>query len=220
MSWQPNCNRALKNWLLLFQKDEYCIGCAGIKASCWFIQKKDWWLCDELHPNVGSLPFPSRHSPDQFSSYLQAEEIRYLQQDPVTTCSGVVGFPHPAAVFIFRVPLMNSRASSRWVLTQCEGLCSSKLSLTFRGTRCLITSGNKDDTDKEETEWGHNIQRRHWCVGMPFVGGLPVNTSAAQNFSITEQFSIPQSFQKWENNFLVLSHKARKWLNNFPRCND
>lgn len=115
MSWQTNCNTALKNWLLLLQKDEDCIGCAGIKASCWFIQKKDRWLCDELHPNVGSLPFPSRHSPDQFSSHLQAEEIRYLQQDPVRTCSGAVGFPHPAAVFIFKVPLMNSRSSSRWV---------------------------------------------------------------------------------------------------------
>lgn len=37
-------------------------------------------------------------------------------------------------------------------LTQCEGLCSSKQSLIFRGTRHLMTSGNKDDTDKEKPE--------------------------------------------------------------------
>jgi len=34
--------------------------------------------------------------------------------------------------------------------TQHEGLCSSKQSLIFRGTRHLMTSGYKDDTDKEE----------------------------------------------------------------------
>lgn len=114
MSWQQNCSRALKNWLLLLQDDEDCIGCAGIKASCGLIQKKDWWLCDELHPNVGSLPFPSRHSPNQFSSYLQAEEIKYLQQDLVSACSGIQGSRHPAALSIFRVPLVNFRVSSRW----------------------------------------------------------------------------------------------------------
>lgn len=154
MSRQSNCNTALKNRLLLLQKDEDCIGCAGIKASCWFIKKKDWWLCDELHPNVGSLPFPSRHSPDQFSSHLQVEEIRYLQQKPISTCSGTVGFPHSAAISIFRVPLMNSRASSRWVwlsVKDCVAVFWAWFSevpgaLWLQGTRMTLTRKGQSET--------------------------------------------------------------------------
>lgn len=154
MSWQQNCSKALKNWLLLLQEGEDCIGCAGIKASCWLIQKKDWWLCDELHPNVGSLPFPSRHSSDQFGSYLQAEEIRYLQQDLVSVCSGGQSSPHPAALFIFRVPLVNSRASSKWWVWLSVGDCVAVSrawfsevpgTLWLQGTRMTLTRKSQNE---------------------------------------------------------------------------
>lgn len=55
----------------------------------------------------------------------------------------------PSSMFTLRLLIPLLLEQQMMGLTQCEGLCSHKQSLIFRGTRCLMTSGNNDDTDKE-----------------------------------------------------------------------
>lgn len=91
-------------------------------------------------------------------------------------------------------------------LTQCEGLCSSMLSLIFRGTRCLMTSGNKDDTDKRQS--GATAFRGGIGVwGCLFLVACLLIQALHRTFPSKTSFSSLRDFRNEKTIFLSCSTK-------------
>lgn len=129
MSWQPNCNTALKN-SYFFRRMRTALAVLASRPVVGSSRKRTGGSVMSSIPMLvlfRSPPDTPRINSVPTCKQKKSDICNRPSQYMLWSCA----FSHPAAIFIFRVPSMNCRASSRWVwlgVRDCVAVCWAWLS--------------------------------------------------------------------------------------------